>query len=185
MADVFISYAREDRPTVEMLAVALKKSGYTAWWDGHMEPDEQRPADPAAEFDAARAVCVLWSKHSVVSPRVNAEADLARQRGRLTPVALEGVAPPADFASLHPIDFTRWRNGEGEPFHYLLSRLAKLTPPSLALGPQEPEKARGPGAWVRLAAIAGIGVLALAGAAVLYVQYGPKPGETVVSQQTP
>ena len=33
MADIFISYSRDDRPRVEPLAEALVSAGYSVWWD--------------------------------------------------------------------------------------------------------------------------------------------------------
>ncbi len=33
MADVFISYAREDRQWVEQLARQLQAEGFSVWWD--------------------------------------------------------------------------------------------------------------------------------------------------------
>jgi hypothetical protein len=47
MSDIFISYAREDRPRVERLAAALEQCGWSVWWDmleaasGVMVPLEQ------------------------------------------------------------------------------------------------------------------------------------------------
>ena len=33
MADIFVSYKREDRDRVEPLARALESEGFSVWWD--------------------------------------------------------------------------------------------------------------------------------------------------------
>ena len=33
MADVFISYKREDRQTAERISIALEQLGFDVWWD--------------------------------------------------------------------------------------------------------------------------------------------------------
>ena len=38
MADVFISYAREDEPKARQLADALTVRGWEVWWDRHIPP---------------------------------------------------------------------------------------------------------------------------------------------------
>ena len=40
MADVFISYKREDRPLVRPLVRALQERGFTVWWDSRIETGE-------------------------------------------------------------------------------------------------------------------------------------------------
>jgi hypothetical protein len=34
MNDVFLSYAREDKPVAERVVAALTRGGFTIWWDG-------------------------------------------------------------------------------------------------------------------------------------------------------
>jgi adenylate cyclase len=36
MADIFISYAREDVARVEKLNRALEAQGFSVWWDGNL-----------------------------------------------------------------------------------------------------------------------------------------------------
>ena len=41
MADVFISYAKEDRAHAEKLAAEIAAVGLTVWWDRDLVPTEQ------------------------------------------------------------------------------------------------------------------------------------------------
>ncbi|MEM8771775.1 MAG: toll/interleukin-1 receptor domain-containing protein, partial [Pseudomonadota bacterium] len=61
MADIFISYARADRETVEKLAAALEGEGYSLWWDRRIQSGSEFSKDIEAELDAAKAVVVCWS----------------------------------------------------------------------------------------------------------------------------
>ena len=36
MADIFISYSKDDRATIEALAKFLEGRGYTTWWDASL-----------------------------------------------------------------------------------------------------------------------------------------------------
>ena len=36
MADIFVSYAAEDRERVRPLVTALESQGYSVWWDGRI-----------------------------------------------------------------------------------------------------------------------------------------------------
>ena len=38
MADVFISYAREDRAKAQQLAKVLEEKGWSVWWDPEISP---------------------------------------------------------------------------------------------------------------------------------------------------
>jgi hypothetical protein len=38
MADVFLSYAREDRATASLIAGALTSRGWSVWWDRKIAP---------------------------------------------------------------------------------------------------------------------------------------------------
>jgi hypothetical protein len=38
MADVFVSYARDDEPKARQLAETLTAHGWDVWWDRHIPP---------------------------------------------------------------------------------------------------------------------------------------------------
>jgi hypothetical protein len=93
MADVFISYARRDRPHAERLAHALETAGFTVWWDVddlHSGLSFNRAIQQALE--SAQRVVVLWSRASIQSDYVEAEAYWAWQHKKLHSIQLDKPA---------------------------------------------------------------------------------------------
>lgn len=109
MADVFISYAREDQPRAEQLAVAIAAKGWTVWWDRRIQVGKSFSRVIDAELDAARCVLVLWSRTSVDSDWVVAEAREGTQRRILVPVSVEAVRIPLEFRGLQTANLIGWR----------------------------------------------------------------------------
>jgi formylglycine-generating enzyme required for sulfatase activity len=112
MADVFISYAREDRPMAARLAHALEAGGRSVWWDREILPGKDFAQLIAEELDQAEAVVVIWSPASVTSRWVRDEAHEGLERDVLVPV-LAGVAePPLGYRAIHAVDLTGWTGDE-------------------------------------------------------------------------
>lgn len=62
MANIFISYAREDLTTAQRLAESLRACGWSVFWDRRI-PAGRRFADIIAdELATARCMIVLWSR---------------------------------------------------------------------------------------------------------------------------
>ena len=112
MADVFVSYVREDRDIAEKLASGLTAAGFSVWWDRHIRGGVEFAKEIERELDAARAVIVLWSGDSLGSRWVRDEAEQAREEDKLIPVRLDGVQPPLGFRQTQALDFTGWK---GDP----------------------------------------------------------------------
>lgn len=95
MADVFISYKREDRVRIGPLARALEARGYTVWWDLELVAGQKWAKMIKAELDSAKCVIVAWTRASVaddqtyVSEWVENEADEALRRGVLVPALID------------------------------------------------------------------------------------------------
>lgn len=115
MADVFISYAREDRACAELLARALTARGWSVWWDRHIHVGHSFSEVIERELDRARCVIVLWSRNSVQSEWVQNEAAEAANRKALVPVRIEDVRPPLEFRRLQTADFLDWQSGFDSP----------------------------------------------------------------------
>lgn len=79
MADIFISYAHEDRERAQQLAEALQARGWTVWLDRGLQLNEGYDTVVEQKFDAALCVLVLWSGSSAKSEWVGREATRARE----------------------------------------------------------------------------------------------------------
>ncbi len=115
MADVFISYKREDRPRILPLAQALERDGYTVWWDLDLVTGERWGARIKTELDAAKAVIVVWTAASVAANNTYAsefienEANEAARRGVLAPVLLDDGRIPWTHQQKQYADLVGWR----------------------------------------------------------------------------
>lgn len=108
MADIFISYAREDRPRVEPIAKALEDQDWSVWWDPQIPPGKTFFAVIKEALDAAQCVVVLWSKQAINSEWVLEEANIGKRRGILVPAKLDSVEPPLGFGLIQAADLTDW-----------------------------------------------------------------------------
>lgn len=157
MADIFISYAREDRATAERLAQLLESgTGWRVFWDREIVPGASFADVIAAELKAARHVLVLWSQASIGSRWVRDEAQEGANRNTLTPVLIEAVEPPLGFRSIHAADLTGWERGADDPrFQELLAALHG-PPSAAAVAAPAPRPGPAGGRWRRRAVIAAI-----------------------------
>ena len=81
MSDIFLSYCREDLPTAQRFAEGFEREGLSVWWDQVLDVGEAFDTVTEKALDDAEAVVVLWSKHSVDSRWVRAEATQAEAKG--------------------------------------------------------------------------------------------------------
>jgi hypothetical protein len=127
MADIFVSYAAEDRDRARTLAHALEERGWMVWWDRQIPLG--RTYDDVIEqaLAAARCAIVLWSRHSIASEWVRSEASEAKRRGILVPVLVEAVEPPLAFRLIHGADLTAWQPGSrSDELEQLAQRVREL-----------------------------------------------------------
>jgi TIR domain len=114
VADVFVSYAAEDRDRAAKLSTALIELGWSVWWDRRIIAGQSFDQVIEQELDAAKSVVVLWSKHSIESEWVKNEAAAAAERDVLVPAAIDKVRLPLEFRRRQTADLTRWK---GESAH--------------------------------------------------------------------
>lgn len=100
MSDVFLSYASEDRKRAGELATALGRRGWSVWWGRKITAGQAFDHAIERELEAARAVVVLGSVHSIESEWEKNEAAVAAERGVLVPAMIDSVKLPLDGARL-------------------------------------------------------------------------------------
>src|SRR5687768_11198700 len=113
MAQVFLSYDREDGAKARTIAQALERAGHSVWWDRHIKGGAQYSKEIEVALKRADAVVVLWSDQSVDSAWVRDEAAAGRDSGRLVPVLIDSTEPPLGFRQYQAIDLSRWK-GRGK-----------------------------------------------------------------------
>jgi adenylate cyclase len=114
MADVFLSYARQDADTARRFAEAFEVSGFSVWWDDALRSGETFDETIERALRDAKSVVVLWSPSSVASRWVRAEATHADRNRTLLPVMIESCQRPIIFELTHTADFTLWRGSRAD-----------------------------------------------------------------------
>jgi hypothetical protein len=136
MADIFISYLREDIEAAEKLAEALEAHGWSVFWDRRIPAGKRFDDFLDEQLQAAHCIIVLWSRRSIHSPWVKDEAAVGRDRGILVPARLDDVIAPFGFRAIQAADLIGW---QGDPsqrgFQQLLGdiRAAIEVPASVVL----------------------------------------------------
>ena len=114
MADVFLSYNREDQAAARRFAQGFEREGLSVWWDQTLHSGENYDQVTESALREAKAVVVLWSKKSVDSRWVRAEATQASARGTLMPVMIEPCKRPIMFELTHTADLANWNGDPGD-----------------------------------------------------------------------
>ena len=137
MADVFVSYKREDGERAKQIVDCLSAEGITVWWDRMIPAGANWDKTIEAEIFQARCVLVLWSTLSVASENVRCEADFARDAGVLIPARLNSCELPLFHRMTQYIDLQTWSGEVQHPsLQVLLERVrANLKKDSRQNGP--------------------------------------------------
>jgi hypothetical protein len=104
MADVFVSYAKTDRPLASKLVAMLEAEGWKVWWDTSLATADLYRDEIMKQLASARAVIAIWTPNSIRSDWVRAEAGRAKAEGKLIPVKTPDVAYadiPLPFGEMH------------------------------------------------------------------------------------
>jgi hypothetical protein len=115
LADIFISYAREDVDHARAFAELLTPLGWTVWWDRKILAGKIFSRVIEGELQTARCVMVIWSSHSVASEWVQNEAAEGAARGILIPVLIEDVQIPFEFRRVQATSMIGWHRGMNGP----------------------------------------------------------------------
>ncbi len=114
MADIFLSYNREDSPVARRFAEVLEQEGFSVWWDSALRSGEAYDVVTESALRDSRAVVVLWSPRSVVSRWVRAEATLANRANKLIPVMIEACERPIMFELTQSAELGHWQGDAGD-----------------------------------------------------------------------
>ncbi|MCZ6890321.1 MAG: AAA family ATPase [Gammaproteobacteria bacterium] len=124
MAQVFVSYASEDRSRVAPLVAAIEQAGWSVWWDRKIDGGAAWEREIERELDESRCVVVVWSAVSIESDWVRTEAGEGQERGVLLPIAIDDVRPPLAFRRTQTLELI----GTDPDTAVVLAALERLVP---------------------------------------------------------
>ena len=100
MADIFISYSRNDRERCQAISDILESLKVSVWFDAGIGAGSSFDREIEREIDAAKALLVLWTEESVESDWVRNEARTGKERSGLIAVQLRPCTLPLEFRSV-------------------------------------------------------------------------------------
>jgi hypothetical protein len=158
---VFLSCATEDRDRVKPIVSALTAQGLRVWDFRSVPAGAQFDRAVANALDGSDVVVVCWTRNSVASEFVLAEAGEGLRRGILVPVLLDDAHPPLGFRDIQSADLRRDLDTGIKALVDAVARVARGTPgtqtvtaPPAPVPPDQIPRRLSP--WV--AAVAGIGL---------------------------
>lgn len=114
MSQIFLSYKRENKESVQRVVQALRAAGLSLWWDQDITPDAPWEQTIERELEASKVVIVAWSQAAVASENVKAEARRARNQGKLIQIFVEPCEPPLFFGERQGVDLSSWNGDAGD-----------------------------------------------------------------------
>ena len=179
MADVFLSYAREDRERAEQIANGLAAAGIEVFWDNEIPPGQTWADYIESKLTQCKALIVLWSETSTKSQWVREEARMGRDKGILIPAMIDASQAPFGFGEVQAANLAGWSGEADNPQWRRFvdavraaagreapARPVQMTPPRdpapvhAAAAPATTRK--GVPVWVWIAGAVGVAVVALA-----------------------
>jgi gas vesicle protein len=127
MADVFISYCREDKDRIIPILEGLTSLGLTVWSDARIETGGHWDEVIEKELSEASAVMVCWSQNSVRSAWVKAEAKFAQEHEKVVPFSIEACKIPLQFQFDQAEDLSGWGGERAhEGWRKIIETIGKL-----------------------------------------------------------
>jgi formylglycine-generating enzyme required for sulfatase activity len=139
MADIFLSYAREDEARAAVVARVLGELGWSVFWDRRIIAGTSWDEVVERELQACRCVVVLWSAASITSRWVKTEARAALERSTLVPANLDRSVPPLEFRFLESAQLHDWQGATDDAeFTVLAEGIARHVKPARLESSVEP-----------------------------------------------
>ncbi|MBI1339300.1 TIR domain-containing protein [bacterium] len=188
MADIFISYKKEDAGRVDRIVEGLRAEGFSVWWDHAIAPGSQWDQTIQTELNAAKMVIAVWSELSVNAPWVKEEASVGKSRGRLLPVRIDDVEPPLGFGLIQMADLIGWKGDRTDDpqWSHFLGAVKAVMSGAPAVGLEKPVRRKsrmpliiGGGAAVAMIVAAVVGLQWLSGISGMTVDYGDGASTTI------
>jgi hypothetical protein len=130
MANVVISYKREDRKRVSIIAAQLRALRVSVWFDVDSQSGISYHTQIGKELEKCACVLVCWSPGALASEWVRSEADIGHKGQKLAACLLEPT-PELEFTPLfgvlQAVDLSRWQGDGGDAqWLRLLARVGDL-----------------------------------------------------------
>ncbi len=109
MADIYLSYKREDRPLAEPFSRSFLKMGFSVDFDIELASGARFDDEIERRVREAKCIVVLWTARSVTSDWVRNEADYGMSANKLIPVRLDDTDLPLGFSQIQTADLKGWR----------------------------------------------------------------------------
>lgn len=173
MSNIFVSHERTAEAAARKVVDVLRAAGHEVWSDADLPA--HRPFSEVIEehLEAADAVLVLWSDAAGKSQWVRAEAEYAREHGKLVQALLDGGLPPMPFNQIQCAKLAGWsgdrRNPEWRKVLQSLEQLATVGPDTEAESAADPAPSHSAplrprftrrGAWLALGGVLLMALLA-------------------------
>lgn len=132
MADVFISYKRDERAAVEEIAARLRALELQVWFDASLSAGESFNDEIDREARDARLILVCWSPTARESKWVKSEAMIGFEHDKLAAIHIagpDGFSPPTPFNTVHAEDLRAWIAAPSDlhsGWRSLLRRIGKM-----------------------------------------------------------
>lgn len=119
MADIFLSYAREDRERVAPIQMALETLGLSLFVDvdGGVQAGDSFPQRIADAAMRSKVVLACWTPHALTRPWCRRECLLALEGQKLVPVALAQLTA-ADLKEFIDVSYEDLTDYTGQPQHF-------------------------------------------------------------------
>ncbi|PZO46841.1 MAG: hypothetical protein DCF16_18550 [Alphaproteobacteria bacterium] len=126
MADIFLSYAREDRERITAIQAALEALGLSLFVDvdGGVQAGDSFPQRISDAVMRSKAVIACWTPHALTRPWCRRECLLALEAQKLVPVALAQLAA-SDLKEFIDVSYEDLTDYTGQSQHFGWSQLLR------------------------------------------------------------